>query len=77
MKGLRDNGRSSQLLGRALAYRQLAVAEDSYDVAFLSIFDPNTKEAALYQQVALPFGSVISSVGCQSLLEAADVMLLR
>jgi len=62
MKGLRDNGRSSQLLGRALdlasAYRQLAVAEDSYDVAFLSIFDPNTKEAALYQQVALPFGSV-------------------
>ena len=62
MKGLRDNGRSSQLLGRALdlasAYRQLAVAEDSYDVAFLSIFNPNTKEAALYQQVALPFGSV-------------------
>eukprot|EP00434_Breviolum_minutum_P014069 symbB.v1.2.012406.t1/scaffold831.1/size159220/2 len=62
MKGLRDNGRSSQLLGRALdlasAYRQLAVAEDSYDVAFLSIFNPDTKEAALYQQVALPFGSV-------------------
>ncbi len=62
MKSLRDNGRSSQLVGRALdlasAYRQLAVAEESYDFAFLSIFDPHKGEAALYRQVALPFGSV-------------------
>ena len=62
MKSLRDHGRSSQLVGRALdlasAYRQLAVAEESYDFAFLSIFDPRKREAALYRQVALPFGSV-------------------
>ena len=62
MKSLKDNGRSSQLVGRALdlasAYRQLAVAEDSYDFAFLSIFNPNDGKAALYRQVALPFGSV-------------------
>ena len=62
MKGLKDNGRSSQLVGRALdlasAYRQLAVAEDSDDSAFLSIFNPNDGKAALYRQVALPFGSV-------------------
>ena len=62
MRRLRDSGRSSQLVGRALdlasAYRQLAVAEDSYDFAFLSIFNPDRGEAALYRQVALPFGSV-------------------
>ena len=34
------------------------MAEDSYDFAFLSIFDPNSGEAALYRQFALPFGSV-------------------
>ena len=62
MRRLKDNGRSSQLVGRALdlasAYRQLAVAEDSYDFAFLSIFDPERREATLYRQVALPLGSV-------------------
>ena len=62
MKSLRDNGCSSQFVGRALdlasAYRQVAVVEDSYDFAFLSIFDPDQREAALYPQVALPFGSV-------------------
>ena len=62
MRSLNDNGRSSELVGRALdlasAYRQLAVAEDSYDFAFLSIFDPSKGEAALHRQVALPFGSV-------------------
>ena len=84
MKGLRDNGRSSQLLGRALdlasAYRQLAVAEDSYDVAFLSIFDPNTKEAALYQQVALPFGSVTAVnafIRCSRFLQWAASYCLK
>ena len=34
------------------------MAEDSYDFAFLSIFDPSKGEAALYRPVALPFGSV-------------------
>ena len=62
MSSLKDNGRSSHLVGGALdlasAYRQLAVAEDSSDFAFLSIFDPNKGEAALYRQVTLPCGSV-------------------
>ena len=93
MKGLKDNGRSSQLVGRALdlasAYRQLAVAEDSYDFAFLSIFNPTNGEAALYRQVALPFGSVRAvnafircsrfflAVGGESLLEDSNVVLFR
>eukprot|EP00434_Breviolum_minutum_P016189 symbB.v1.2.014265.t1/scaffold1033.1/size247163/3 len=62
MRSLRDRGRSSELLGRSLdlasAYRQLAVAESSYQFAYLSIYDPNSKAAVLCKQVALPFGSV-------------------
>lgn len=62
MRSLRDKGRSCELVGRSLdlasAYRQLAVAESSYEFAYLSIFDPVSRSAALYKQVALPFGSV-------------------
>ena len=84
MKSLRDNGRSSQLVGRALdlasAYRQLAVAEESYDFAFLSIFDPHTREAALYRQVALPFGSVTAVnafIRCSRFLQWAAGLCLK
>ena len=62
MRSLRDKGRSCELVGRSLdlasAYRQLAVAESSYEFAYLSIFDPVSQSATLYKQVALPFGSV-------------------
>jgi len=61
MRCLAMNGRATELLGRwldlASAYRQLATADDSRCHAFLSVFDPVAKSAALFQQVALPFGS--------------------
>ena len=83
-ESLRDHGRSSQLVGRALdlasAYRQLAVAEESYDFAFLSIFDPRKREAALYRQVALPFGSataVNAFIRCSRFLQWAAGRCLK
>ena len=61
MKCLAAQSRSTMLLGRSLdlasAYRQLAIADDSRRHAFLSVFNPDTKEAMLFQQVAMPFGS--------------------
>ena len=52
---------STKLLGRSLdlasAYRQLAIADESLQHSYLSVFDPGVSEAALFQQVALPFGS--------------------
>ena len=62
MKQLKANGRSSSLVRRsrdlASAYRQLAISEESYEFAYLSIYNPLKNEAALFRQVALPFGSV-------------------
>ena len=61
MRCLADQGRSTELLGRSLdlasAYRQLAIADDSRRHAFLSVYNPTSKSADLFQQVALPFGS--------------------
>ena len=61
MRCLADQGRSTELLGRSLdlasAYRQLAIADDSRIHAFLSVYNPTSKSADLFQQVALPFGS--------------------
>ena len=61
MKCLANKGFPTKLLGRSLdlssAYRQLAIADDSKDHAFLSVYDPINKRAALFQQTALPFGS--------------------
>ena len=61
MRRLADQGRSTELLGRSLdlasAYRQLAIADDSRRHAFLSVYNPTSKSAELFQQVALPFGS--------------------
>ena len=61
MKCLASQLRPTKLLGRSLdlasAYRQLAVADGSRCHAFLSVYDPETKQAMLFQQVAMPFGS--------------------
>ena len=61
MKCLEKERKPTALLGRSLdlasAYRQLAIADDSRCHAFLSVFSPEAKEAMLFQQVALPFGS--------------------
>ena len=61
MSCLQASGRPTTLKGRSLdlasAYRQLAIADESLAHAYLSVFDPVKKEAALFQQVALPFGS--------------------
>ena len=58
---LQANGMPTVLKGRSLdlasAYRQLAIADDSLAHAYLSVFDPVKGEAALFRQVALPFGS--------------------
>ena len=61
MRCLQDRGRPTRLVGRALdlasAYRQLAISDDSLDHAYLSVYDPERKEPALFRQIALPFGS--------------------
>jgi hypothetical protein len=61
MRCLAGHGRATKLVGRSLdlasAYRQLAVSDDSACHAFLSVYDPHQQSAALFQQVALPFGS--------------------
>ena len=92
MRCLADNGKSTELVGRSLdlasAYRQLAIADDSLCHAYLSVYDPTKESAALFQQVALPFGSRTAvnafircarflQLGGGSLLQTASIMLLR
>ena len=93
MRCLMDNGKSTALVGRALdlasAYRQLAISDGSLQHSFLSVFDPIKGEAALFQQVALPFGSrtavnacfhslcPVSAVGCRPLFADATVLYSR
>lgn len=61
MRCLAANGRSTQLLGRALdlasAYRQIPICDDSLRFAYLSVYCPKSQKAELFQQLALPFGS--------------------
>ena len=61
MKCLSTNGNSTKLVGRSLdlasAYRQLAISDESLSHSYLSVFDPVESKAALFQQIALPFGS--------------------
>ena len=61
MRCLADQGKPATLLGRSLdlasAYRQLAIADSSRKHAFLSVYNPASSSAELFQQVALPFGS--------------------
>ena len=58
---LRKNGREGNIVSRSLdlssAYRQLSVPSKSSDYSYISVYDPHSGEAALYRQVALPFGS--------------------
>ena len=60
MRCLASNGRSTQLLGRALdlasAYRQIPISDGSLRFAYLSVYRPEFNRAELFQQLALPFG---------------------
>ena len=61
MRRLGERGKSTNIVARSLdlssAYRQLTVAESSRDFAHIAVFDPHSKEAVVYRQVAMPFGS--------------------
>ncbi|CAK9057508.1 unnamed protein product, partial [Durusdinium trenchii] len=85
MRCLVDQGRPSCLKGRSLdlasAYRQLAIADESLQHSFLSVYDPEGGSAKLFQQVALPFGSrsaVNAFIRCARFLQwiAAKVFIL-
>eukprot|EP00435_Cladocopium_sp_Y103_P019670 s3838_g4.t1 len=85
MRCLSAKGLPTALLGRSLdlasAYRQLAISDDSLQHSYLSVFDPHRSEAALFQQVALPFGSrsaVNAFIRCARFLQwiAARVFVL-
>lgn len=60
MRELQQHGRSSELCARSLdltsAYRPLCVSLESSNFAYLAVFDPTQCGAALFRQVALPFG---------------------
>ena len=61
VKMLGINGRCSKLVARSLdlasAYRQRCILSESLRYSFLSVFNPTDGTAALFQQIALPFGS--------------------
>ena len=61
MRCLGACGLPTSLLGRSLdlasAYRQLAIADTSLQHSYLSVYDPTSGSAKLFQQVALPCGS--------------------
>eukprot|EP00435_Cladocopium_sp_Y103_P004758 s4854_g1.t1 len=84
MKCLGGVAKSTALVGRSLdlasAYRQLAIADDSRRFAFLSVYDPVQREARLFQQVALPFGSrtaVNAFIRCARFLQWVAAKCLR
>ena len=65
----------------ASAYRQLAIADESLQHSYLSVYDPSSGSAKLFQQVALPFGSrsaVNAFIRCATFLQwiAARVFIL-
>lgn len=85
MRCLSERGLPTGLLGRSLdlasAYRQLAIADESLQHSFLSVYDPSSGSAVLFQQVALPFGSrsaVNAFIRCARFLQwiAARVFIL-
>lgn len=61
MRALGAAGREHALQARSLdltsACRQLCVSEASSKYAFLAVYDRTRGEAALFKQIALPFGS--------------------
>ena len=72
------------MLGRSLdlasAYRQLAIADSSRKHAFLSVYNPESSSAELFQQVALPFGSrtaVNAFIRCARFLQWTAAKCLR
>ena len=84
MRCLAEHGKSTALMGRSLdlasAYRQLAIADGSRKHAFLSVFNPASGSADLFQQVALPFGSrtaVNAFIRCARFLQWTSAKCLR
>ena len=61
------NGKCSDFVGRCFdltsAYRQLAVAPESYPVAVVAIWNSVVRSVEFYKLLALPFGSVASVYG--------------
>ena len=85
MRCLEAQGLDTCLRGRSLdlasAYRQLAIADESLQHSYLSVYDPSSGSAKLFQQVALPFGSrsaVNAFIRCARFLQwiAARVFIL-
>ena len=85
MRCLEAQGRPTSLLGRSLdlasAYRQLAIADESLQHSYLSVYNPTSGSAMLFQQVLLPFGSrsaVNAFIRCARFLQwiAARVFVL-
>ena len=71
-----DNGKSLFLVAELWIWRQ----PNSLQHSFLSVFDPIKGEAALVQQVALPFGSraaVNAFIRCARFVQWVDVRCLR
>ena len=84
MKCLSTNGNSTKLVGRSLdlasAYRQLAISDESLSHSYLSVFDPVESKAALFQQIALPFGSrtaVNAFIRCARFLQWVQLSACR
>ena len=84
MRCLAEQGKPTTLLGRSLdlasAYRQLAIADSSRKHAFLSVYNPASGSAELFQQVALPFGSrtaVNAFIRCARFLQWTAAKCLR
>ena len=84
MRCLQLSGKPTEILGRSLdlasAYRQLAIADASRRHAFLSVYNPGTGEACLFQQVALPFGSrtaVNAFIRCARFIQWVAAKCLR
>ena len=61
MRTLSEQGKGTQLLARSFdlsaAYRQLCVAPSSYPFAYMSVYNPESGEPSVFQQVCMPFGS--------------------
>ena len=62
MRCLEEQGLDTCLKGRSLdlasAYRQLAIADESLQHSYLSVYDPSSGSAKLFQQVALSSGQI-------------------
>ena len=61
MRSLAQQRKGSQIVARSFdlsaAYRQLCVAPSSYQFAYISVYNPDTGVADVFQQVCMPFGA--------------------